>query len=151
MRLLSALLLMIALLLAPVALSADTVPPASVADAKAAQAELSARLRTSDFRHVDARHRQRIAGLQGEIEALPDAGGEADLARARELSAAIEEVLADADLDREVCTREKSTGSNRVTRVCRTKRQIAEQAKVGRDNGPLRSAGGCGMANCPGG
>ncbi|MCZ8318648.1 MAG: hypothetical protein O9303_07540 [Silanimonas sp.] len=151
MRLLSAPFLMIALFLAPLAVAADAAPPASVAEAKAAQIELASRLRSSDYRHVNARHRQRIASLQEEIATLPDAGADADLSRAQDLSAAIDGVLADAELDREVCTREKSTGSNRVTRVCRTKRQIAEQQRAVRDNGPLRSASGCGMETCPGG
>ena len=151
MRLLPMLALMMASLLASPAVQAESQPPATVADAKDAQVELASRLGTEDFRHVNARHRERIADLRGQIEALPEAGGEPALLRARELLAAIDEVLADAELDREVCVRERPTGSNRVMRVCRTKRQIAEQARASRDNGPLRSASGCGMEVCPGG
>ncbi|MFN8902758.1 MAG: hypothetical protein ACK5VV_11970, partial [Lysobacteraceae bacterium] len=32
-----------------------------------------------------------------------------------------------------------------------TEKKIAEQQRAVRDNGPLRSASGCGMETCPGG
>jgi hypothetical protein len=140
-------LLLATLAMASVLSAAELAEPGSVAEAQQAQHALTAQLRGKDYTHVDAEHRQRIAGLQEAMAGLSEADGAPALAKARELTSDINAVLADAELDREVCHRERSTGSNRVTRVCRTKRQIAQQAEALRAHGPLR----CATPNCAGG
>jgi hypothetical protein len=131
--------------------AADASVPATVVEAQATQQAIVEKLKDDDYDHVQRGHREKIAEAQQALAALPQDGGPDDVANAQALVAEIDRLMADAELDRQVCHRERPLGSNRMVRVCRTKRQIAEQADRVRNNGPLRSAGGCGMEVCPGG
>lgn len=99
----------------------------SVDALRAYQTEVKARLADRDNEFYSAGHRQRIADMQSQIDAL--LAGPFDAGKASDLRSQIDEQLADAELDRQVCRGERATGSNRLTRVCRTKRQELEMQR----------------------
>jgi hypothetical protein len=134
----------LALLLAS---SACADAPATVVEAQASQKAIVDKLEGDDYDHVKRGHREKIAEAQKALAALPQDGGADDVARAQALVAEIDRLMADAELDREVCHRERPLGSNRMVRVCRTKRQIAEEAEQLRTASPMRSRS-CGYTNC---
>lgn len=61
----------------------------------------------------------------------------------------IEATINNEDDNRMVCTRERTIGSNRVTRVCRTPEQVREARERARDQ--MMDRGACGDASCLGG
>jgi len=110
---------------------------ATVAQAQASQYVVVNNLKSDDFDYVQRDHREKIAVLQEELAGLSSTGGVDADARAVGLVSQIDALMTDAQLDRQICTREKTMGSNRVTRVCRTRRQIQASAEAAR-NGDAR-------------
>lgn len=134
-----------ALFIASMASAADA--PASVAEAQATQESVVEKLESDDYDHVKRGHREKIASAQRELAALPQDGGPSEIARAAALVGEIDALMEDAELDRQVCHRERPMGSNRMVRVCRTKRQMADQSDQLRDASPMRSTS-CGYTRC---
>jgi hypothetical protein len=139
-------LVAILLLLLPVAASAAEAP-STVVEAQATQAAIVRKLQSDDYDHVKRGHREKIAEAQRTLAALPQDGGAEDVARAAALVATIDELMADAELDREVCHRERPMGSNRMVRVCRTRRQMAAESESLRTGSAMRSRS-CGYTRC---
>jgi hypothetical protein len=116
----------------PAALASEV---ATVAQAQASQEAVVKKLKSNEFEYVQRGHRQKIAALQEELAGMNPAGGSEADARAVALVGEIDALMTDAQLDRPVCAREKEIGSNRMTRVCRTRRQMQEQAEAARRGG----------------
>lgn len=84
------------------------------------------------FRHVDGQSKRQLFAAQDRIFAILEgrdsieeltAQQQVDLYNAQNV---VNGVVADAELDREVCRREKQIGSNRVKLVCLSKREWRE-------------------------
>ena len=136
--------LIVALCLGPLASAAT---PTSVAEAQATQKDVVEKLESDRYDHVKRGHREKIAQAQQALAALPADGGPDQLARAVALVEEIDELMEDAELDRQVCHRERPMGSNRMVKVCRTQRQMNAEAESLRNNGAMRSRS-CGYTNC---
>lgn len=111
------------------------------------------------FEHVDEASKQRLYRAQDEIFALLEGHASVDELTPDELIAlynaqgVVNSVLTDAELDREVCKREKVLGSHRSSLVCMTMRErrgIRETDKT-MMLAPRTCNNGVGGASCQGG
>ncbi len=102
------------------------------------------------FKHLDNESRNRLLGAQDELFALLEGKISIEELDAAEQVAVynaqgvVNAVLADAELDREICKRERTLGSHRVMTVCMTVREQEEMRRLSQDDLRKRRAKGCG-------
>ena len=104
------------------------------------------------FRHLDNETRQRLFGAQDQLfgllegkESIEELDNDEQVA-VYNAQGVVNAVLADAELDREVCTREQALGSHRVQTVCMTIREREEMREFTQDQIRRRKAKGCSNA-----
>lgn len=125
------------LTITPVARSADA--PTRTADILAQQQTIRADMKAKRDRYANLpRDAQKsVLSDQEKLEKLLEGKADtsqlpsADQAEVRRLTARIEATISNNQEERLVCTQEARTGSNYVTRVCRTPAQLREQKERG--------------------
>lgn len=139
MRLLA--LMLIVLSASPVAL-ANQNRPLAISAITSQQAEIRSGVQAGTGRYKDmpAKTKTELLSRQSEVLAIVDGKTSAeDLSDDERLTVFnhlewIEAAINKAQDERMVCTREKTLGSNRAQRVCKTQRQIDEEKEYARMN-----------------
>lgn len=145
------------LLLLLAALSAFSVAaadrkPLALAAISSQQAEIRAGVQagTGLYKDMPTRTKEELLSRQSEVLGVIDGKTSADELSEEDRLAVfndlewIEAAINNAESDRMVCSREKTLGSNRMQRVCKTMAQIEAEREFVRRN----KAAGCGAAVC---
>lgn len=143
-----------ALCLVSVAGATQTPPPLQIGKVVSQQEQIRADVMAKNGRYASMPEakREELLSRQSQLLRMLDGKKTADDLTADQRMRAfntlewIEAAINNEDDDRMVCTRERTIGSNRVTRVCRTEAQMREQRERAREEISTRAV--CGDASC---
>lgn len=132
--------LLVAVLLSVATVTAAELQPFKVSDVMAQQQQIRSEVQARKGRYADmpSNKRDEIIRTQDRLFLLlQDKETSSDLNADQHMRAfaaleTIEALVNNQDDERLVCTREKTLGSNRVTRVCRTKAQMEAEREFAR-------------------
>lgn len=123
-------------------LAANSDRPLAISAITSQQAEIRSGVQAGTGRYKDmpAKTKSELLSRQSEVLAIVEGRTSADDLSENERVTVfnhlewIEAAINDAHAERLVCTREKTLGSNRTQRVCKTVRQVEEEKEYARRN-----------------